>query len=131
MARLVPKTQPASQEEDHRATARRIAHLASDIKAENIVAYDVEGLTVISDAFVMCTARSEPQMKAIARNIQDGMKEIGRGPLHAEGGFKDSWQVIDYGTVIVHIFRGEAREFYDLDGLWADSPRIELDLDDE
>jgi ribosome-associated protein len=130
LARLVPKTQPSTQEEDYRANARRIAHLASDIKAENIIGYDVAGLTVIADAFVICTARSEPQMKAISRTIRDGMKEIGESPLHTEGGFKDSWLVLDYGTIIVHIFRGEAREFYDLDGLWADSPRIDLDLDD-
>ena len=130
MAKLVRKTQPDTQEEDYRATARRIAHLASDIKGENIVAYDVEGLTVITDAFVICTARSEPQMKAIARNIREGMKEIGRDTLYTEGGFKDSWMVLDFGTIIVHVFRGDAREFYDLDGLWADSPRIDLGLED-
>lgn len=130
MARLVPKSQQVANEENYHATAQHIAELASDIKAHDIVAYDVSGLTVIADAFVICSARSEPQMKAIARSIRDGMKDLGRSPIHAEGGFKDSWQVLDYGTVIVHIFRGEAREFYDLDGLWADSPRIALDLED-
>jgi ribosome-associated protein len=130
LARLVRKTQPASPAEDYRANARRIAHLASDIKAEEIAGYDVAGLTVIADAFIICTARSEPQMKAISRNIRDGMKEVGCSPLYAEGGFKDSWMVLDYGTIIVHVFRGEAREFYDLDGLWADSPRLDLGLDE-
>jgi len=108
--------------------ARVIGEMAADHKAIDIRAYDVRGLTVIADAFVLCSAASEPQLRAIYNAVRAGMKETGAAPLHAEGGFKGGWLVVDYGDVIVHIFREEAREFYDLDGLWADAPQVELNL---
>jgi ribosome-associated protein len=109
--------------------ARRIAVLADTKKAKDIRAYDVRGLTLIADAFVMCSATSEPQMKAVLNAIQAGMKDIGVPPLHVEGSFHADWLVLDYGAVIAHIFRPEARAFYDLDSMWADAPLIDVDLD--
>lgn len=128
MATLKVKNKDAS-EDGYIANAVRVAHLAADKKAENIKAYNVQGMTVIADAFVMCTATSEPQVKAIYNTVRDGMKEIGVAPLHAEGGFDNSWMLIDFGDVVFHLFRGEAREFYDLDGMWGDAPEIKLELD--
>jgi ribosome-associated protein len=107
---------------------RRIGESAAERKAIDIRAYDVRGLTVIADAFVLCSAASEPQLRAIFNGVREGMKETGAAPLRSEGEFKGGWLVIDYGDVIVHIFRQEAREFYDLDGLWADAPQVELNL---
>jgi ribosome-associated protein len=96
-----------------------------------MVAYDVRGLTLMADSFFICTANSEPQLKALFNTIKEGMKEVGVAPLHTEGVFQGGWLLIDFSEVIVHIFREEAREFYDLDGMWADAKRIPLDVDDK
>lgn len=125
--RLVTKITPV--EPEFAANARRIAALAHDRKALDIRAYDVRELTPIADAFILCTATSEPHVKAVYSAIREGMREIGIRTLHAEGTYANGWLVLDYGTIIVHIFRKEAREYYDLDALWGDAPRVELDLD--
>lgn len=130
MPSLVRKSSKDSQQADFLPKARRIAHYISEKKAEQIVGYDVRGLTLVTDCFILCTANSEPQMKAIAESVHDGMKEIGVGPLHREGAFSGAWLLVDYGDVIVHVFREEARAFYDLDGLWGDAPRVDLEVDD-
>jgi len=111
------------------ANTRKIASLVADKKARDIRAYDVRGLTLMADAFVMCTATSEPQMKAVYNAVREGMKDIGIAPLNTEGAFSGGWLLLDYGAIIFHVFREAAREFYDLDGLWADADEIALDLD--
>ncbi len=108
---------------------RRIADLAASKKAVNLVAVDVRGLTLIADSFVMCSANSEPQLKAIFNTVHDGMKEAGLRPLRTEGSFQGGWMLIDFGSILFHVFRQTAREFYDLDGLWADAKPIPLELD--
>jgi ribosome-associated protein len=130
VAQLVRKQQPGSEEINFLPNARRMASLMSEKRAKNIVAYDVRGLTVVADCFVLCTATSEPQLKAVANAIHEGLKEVGVGPLHREGAFSGGWLLLDYGDIIVHIFREDARDFYDLDGLWGDAPRFALDLDE-
>lgn len=129
MARLVKKGKKAEAQPDYLANTLRIAELAAQIKASDIRAYDVHELTVVADVFVLCSASSEPQFKAVFNNIREGMKEIGVAPLHTEGTFAGGWMVMDYGAVIVHLFRKEAREYYDLDGLWGDAPQVDLGLD--
>ena len=127
MAKLVKKSSPP--EPDFIPKTRKIAALAAEIKAIDIRAYDIRGLTLIADSFVICSASSEPQLKAIFNSVKEGMKEVGVAPLHSEGRARGGWLVIDYGNVIFHLFREEARTFYDLDGLWADAPPIKLELD--
>ena len=105
------------------------AEAASDVKATDIVAYDVRGLTLIADSFVICTANSEPQVRAISAKIQSALRDIGVKALHVEGESNSGWIVLDYGSVIVHIFKKDARAFYDLDGLWGDAPKFPLELD--
>ncbi len=128
MAKLVAKQQPT--DEEFLPNTLRIATLADERHATDIRAYDVRGLTVIADSFVICSARSEPQLKAIVSAVKEGMKEIGVAPLHLEGQYTSGWVLIDFGTIICHVFREEARTFYDLDGMWADAPAISLDLDE-
>jgi len=110
------------------ANTRRIAELVADKKAQNVKALDVRGLTIIADVFVVCTANSEPQMKAIYNSVREGMREIGLAPINTEGVYSGGWLLMDFGSVLFHIFRQEARDFYDLDGLWADAPVIPLDI---
>jgi ribosome-associated protein len=126
LTRLVRK-QSAQAEPDFIPSVRRIAALAADYKAADLIAYDVRGLTLIADSFVVCTAQSEPQMRAIVNGVRDGMKEIGVRPYAVEGTTSSGWLVIDFSTIIFHVFRGETRAFYDLDGFWADAPKIALD----
>lgn len=128
MAKLVKKSKSGT--DDFLPATLRIATLAWEVKASDIRAYDVRGLTLIADSFVICTATSEPQLKAVYNTVKEGMKEVGVAPLRSEGKTDGSWMVLDYGTVIFHIFRQEFRAFYDLDGFWADAPAVDLALDE-
>ena len=129
MTKLIKKT--AEQKIEILPNARRIASIAQKYRAKNILAYDVRGLTVLTDSFVMCSVTSEPQLKAVYNGVRDGMKEIGVRPLRAEGEMSSNWLVLDYGDIIFHVFRERAYEFYDLGGLWGDAPLLDLDLDED
>ncbi len=129
MAIVLKRKSAETDGKGYLADARRIAALADEKKAENIRAYDVQGLTGVTDCFVICTVTSEPQMKAVMNNIREGMRDVGIGLLRAEGDFHGGWVLLDYNDVIVHLFRKEPRDFYDLDGVWADAPAVELDLE--
>ena len=102
MAKLVARQQ--STDGDFLPNTRRIASLADERHATNIRAYDVRDLTVIADSFVVCSARSEPQLKAIISAVKEGMKEIGVAPLHSEGQYTSGWVLIDFGDIIFHAF---------------------------
>jgi len=128
---IVLKKKLDPEEKSYLANARRIAALAAEKKAEDIRAYDVQGLTAVTDCFVIATVTSDPQMKAVMGNIREGMREIGIHALRTEGDFHGGWVLLDYNDIIVHLFRKEPREFYDLDGVWADAPIVELDLEEE
>lgn len=127
MATLTPKRKEQTEEERFQANLYRLADLALDKKAQNLKIYHVTGLTLTTDALVVCTASSEPQVKAVFNAAKEGMREIGVPPVYTEGSYQDGWLLIDFGDILFHIFREEAREFYDLDGLWADAPEIVID----
>jgi len=127
LVKLVKKTKTAQP--DSLPHVHRMVVLAADRKALRIRAYDVRGLTLVADYFIMCSASSEPHFKAVFNGIREGMKEIGLVPMHTEGRLRGGWLLLDYGTIILHVFREEARDFYDLDGLWADAPQVALDVD--
>ncbi|RLT27365.1 MAG: ribosome silencing factor [Chloroflexi bacterium] len=99
--------------------ARKVALLAEDKKAADIIVLDVAGLTTIAEAFVICTGGSEPQLAAITANIVDGMAAEGVTPAHRHRAPSSHWIVLDYGSVIVHVFTPPEREFYKLEQLWA------------
>jgi len=124
------KKKPNQDADGAIANAIRAAELAAEKKAEDIKAYDLRPLTVIADTFVICTANSAPQQKAILNNVRMGMKEAGVPPEHIEGAPGDGWFLVDFGTVVFHVFNAEARAFYDLEGMWADAEAIPLALDE-
>ncbi len=98
----------------------QIARLLDEKKAQNILALDVHHLTVITDYMVIASGRSVLQTKALADDLDDKMAELGI-PLRTREGYQEGrWIVMDYGTVLVHIFHPEAREYYHLERLWAD-----------
>ncbi len=107
-----------------RARAVAIAQAGLDKKAENVTVLDVRGLTSYADYFVVMTAESEPQAGAIADAVDDRLEAMGATRLGVEGHSSGRWVLIDYGDVVAHVFNPEARMFYDLEGLWADAPRV-------
>lgn len=108
---------------------RTIARALDDKKALNILALDVHHLTVITDYMVIATGRSVLQTKSLADDLDDKMAELGI-PLRSREGYQEGrWIVMDYGTVLVHIFHPEAREYYHLERLWADGQNA-VDLSD-
>jgi ribosome-associated protein len=93
-------------------------------KARNLVVLDVHDLTSIADVFIICSGNSNRQVNAIAEHIQRDLKKKRVRPLSVEGLKEGHWVLLDYGNVILHIFYEPVREFYDLEGLWADANRI-------
>jgi ribosome-associated protein len=94
-------------------------------KALGLVVLDVGKLTSIADYFIICSGRSNRQVTAIAEHIQATLKKAGIQALSVEGVKGGHWVLMDYGHVIIHIFYDSIRNFYDLEGLWADARRIQ------
>jgi ribosome-associated protein len=107
-----------------RERARRLAEVARDRNAENVVALAVGELTSFADAFVIATASSDRQARAVADAVVESAKASGDVVLGIEGYEDGRWILIDGGDVVVHVFVRDAREHYDLDRLWVDAPRI-------
>jgi len=106
-------------------TARWCVEAALDKKAEDVVVLEIKELTSLADFFVICSGKSDRQVQSIAGNIELVLKERGILPLGMEGMREGRWVVMDYGDVIIHIFYAPIREFYDLERLWGDAPRVE------
>jgi ribosome-associated protein len=104
-----------------RTLARTIADLALSKKAIDVTVMDLKKLGAVADFFVVCSADSDTQVKAIAAAIQNGTEEQGIAPWHMEGLRALSWVVLDYVDVVVHVFHKEARSFYRLERLWGDA----------
>lgn len=106
--------------------AQIAAITADDKKAIDPVILSVADLLTITDAFVIASATNDRQVKAIAEAVEERIKEAGGpSPLRVEGLDEARWVLLDYGDFVVHVFLEEVREFYDLERLWADAPRIE------
>ena len=108
--------------------ARRIAELAVDKLAEEIVILDMTGVTSFTDYFVICSGRNARQTKGIFDEILHVMKREARLIPRAIAGEREAeWIVMDYGDIVVHIFAPELRSYYRLEDLWGDVPRVALD----
>jgi ribosome-associated protein len=107
--------------------AQICAALALEKKADDVVILQVAELTSYADQFVIAAAASERQAQAVARNIVDELRRRGKQPLSTDGLEQGNWVIVDYGSVVVHIFMQSARAYYDLDGFWIDAPRIAVD----
>ena len=95
-------------------------------KGEEIKVLKTEGLTTLADYFVICTATSTTQIKALADVCEKALKDAGEPPHHIEGHRGGTWILLDFSSVVVHIFNEEAREFYDLERLWSDAAPVDL-----
>lgn len=105
---------------------RVAAEAAADKKAQNIVAFDVSDQLVITDAFLLCSAANDRQVRAIVDEIEDRLREIGAKPLRREGERDGRWVLLDYADIVVHVQHEEERAFYALERLWRDCPVIDL-----
>ena len=100
---------------------RVIGSAADEKKARDIVQMDMIGLMSTNDYFVICSANTATQVRAIADNIEEKMEEVGISFLHKEGYREGEWVLLDYGDTVAHIFQQEAREYYALERLWGDA----------
>src|SRR3954451_10760185 len=105
---------------------RTAAQAASDKLADNIIAFDVSEQLVITDAFVLCSAPNDRQVKAVVDEIEDKLREIGAQPVRREGERDGRWVLLDYSEIVVHVQHEEERTFYALERLWRDCPLIAL-----
>ena len=100
------------------------ARAAAAKQGADIAILDVHELIVITDFFVICTASSNRQVKTVIEGIEDSIRELGEKPIRREGEDEAGWWLLDYIDVVVHVFGEEEREYYDLERLWRDAPRV-------
>jgi len=93
-------------------------------KTSHVVILDVHEMTTVADTFIICSARSNRQVTAVAEYISIYLKKKGIKALNIEGKKEGHWVLMDYGHIIIHIFFEPLRPFYDLEGLWSDARRI-------
>ena len=109
--------------------ATGIAQVLDKKKAETVKVLKVRDLTVLTDYFVIASGTSTTHVKSLAEEVEFQLAQQGVKPLRTEGYDSKSWILLDYGTVIVHVFYPEARGFYDLEHLWADAEEIDVPLE--
>ena len=100
------------------------ARAAADKQAERVVVLDVRELIVITDYFIIVSGTSERHVKSISEDIEKALRELGAKPVRREGEAGARWLLLDFIDVVVHVFDDEERDFYDLERLWADAPRL-------
>ena len=115
-------------------SAREIAHLcaaaAYDKKASRLTLLSVGSLTDYADYFLIASASSTRQVAAAANNIHSILKKAGVKPLGVTGILEGQWALLDFGSVVIHVFYEPVREYYDLESIWVDAPVEELDEDE-
>ncbi len=102
-------------------------HAVQGKKALDILILDLRGKTAVTDFFLICSGRSSRQVMAIADHIQEELRKNRIRPLGVEGAGSGHWILLDFDHVVVHVFYDPVRRFYNLEGLWSDAPRIQID----
>lgn len=101
-----------------------VVEAADDKKAIDIVALNMEGISLVADYFVICHGNSDKQVQAIAREIKEKAHEQGISVKRLEGFEQAKWVLVDLGDVVVHIFHKDERRYYNLERLWGDAPFV-------
>jgi ribosome-associated protein len=118
----------ASEPDSSRDLALVAARAASDLKATDVLILDVGELLSIAGYFVIASASNPRQVRAMVDDIEAKVKaELQRSPVRTEGVREQQWTLIDYGDVVVHVFLDSVREFYEIERLYMDAPRIDWD----
>lgn len=110
--------------DNDRELAELMAKAASDKKARDILIVDLVGISPVTDYFIICSANSTTQVRAIADHIEEQLAEQGVNLLHKEGYRESRWILMDYGNCVAHIFVEEDRQFYNLERLWGDAKQV-------
>jgi ribosome-associated protein len=109
-----------------KAKALECARAAIEKKAENVKVLDLTELSSFTDYFVVCSGMSDRQLQTISESVEEAMANAGKELLAIEGFGEGRWILMDFGDVIVHVFLDALREYYDLEKLWADAPRVKV-----
>ncbi|PLS01220.1 ribosome silencing factor [Neobacillus cucumis] len=99
---------------------------ADDKRAEDILALDMKGISLIADYFIICHGNSDKQVQAIAREIKEKAAENGHDVKRMEGFDEATWVLIDLGDVVAHVFHRDERSYYNLERLWGDAPQVDI-----
>ncbi len=120
-----PQPPAANQIDAAREFAFNIARLAANTRCHNVVVLDVSHISPVTDFFVIATGTSPRQMRTVCDDIEELATPLGQKPISHAGYGSDTWVLIDYVDVIVHLFSEGARQFYDLENLWGDAKRLD------
>lgn len=120
------RTAPSRKRIESKDKSLLLAQLMRDRKAQDVVVLDLTKLVSYTDYFVICTGRSDRQVQAIAEHLEKELRDRKMKPRAVEGFSAARWVLMDFEDVVVHIFQKQVREFYDLEGLWSDAPRLQL-----
>ena len=112
---------PHAESRDIAVTAARAAAAK---QAADVTILDVHGLIVITDYFVIASGETDRQVKTILEEVERAVRDLGEKPVRREGEAESGWVLLDYIDVVVHVFAHEEREYYDLERLWRDAPRL-------
>ena len=106
---------------------RLAGEAAKDKKAAGVTVLDLSGVGAFTEYFIICTGYSTPQVQAICNEVEEQLyKKLGRSPEHREGHRSAEWALLDFGSIIVHVFSEQARRYYDLERLWRSAPKLEI-----
>ncbi len=108
-----------------REMAITAARAAAAKQATDIVVLDVHEVIVITDVFLICSTSTHRQVKTVIEAVEDALRALGEKPVRREGEPEGGWWLLDYIDLVVHVFGQEEREYYDLERLWKDAPRVE------
>ncbi|MFD1362992.1 ribosome silencing factor [Lentibacillus salinarum] len=111
---------------DNKAIIQTIADACDDKRAEDIVALDMQDVSLMTDYFLICHGSNERQVQAIARGIKDTMDETGVEVRRMEGFDQARWILVDLDDIVCHVFHKDERHYYNLERLWGDAARVEL-----
>ena len=126
-ARAEPRGKDPGVEMSTKEKAILCAREALHFQALNLVLLDVSRFSSFADYFIICSGKSGRQVQGIADNLERGLKDKGLRPIGIEGKREGHWVLLDYGDVIVHVFYEPVRYFYDLESLWSEASRVELE----
>ncbi len=104
--------------------AHTIVNLVEEHLAEDIVMLDLRSVSILADYFIICSATSERQSRALVEAVDEGVGRLGKAPIGVEGSADAGWILMDYGDVILHVFSPEKRAYYGLDRFWRQAPVV-------
>lgn len=111
---------------DLQPEVRAAVEAAQDKQASNITVLKLSGVSAFADYFVLCSGQSGPQLRAIAEAVEERLDREGMRLRHREGKSPSEWVLLDYGSMVIHIFGEGARRYYDLERLWRNAERLDL-----